>query len=128
MLGFLLNNELRGQPQLGHELHNLKFNSTFIVNAIKLLFQMDACNKIGSVSFCSFHRCCHYFFVAKTFICEQIHIVHQSADRWVSTWQRNFYVQKLSPPFRCCFSPLFTSPTSCTKMLCKQFITKGAML
>lgn len=37
-------------------------SSTSIVNAIKLLFQVDACNKIGSVSFHPFHRCCHCFF------------------------------------------------------------------
>lgn len=126
ILGFLLNNELH--PQLNHGLHNLKFSSTFIINAIKLLFHVDASDKIGSVSFHSFHRCWLFFSVAKNFTCEQIHILQQPADRFISTWQRSFCVQELSSPFRCCFSSLFTSPISCTKMVCKHSVTKGAVL
>lgn len=56
---FFSKNDLHGQPQLSRGLHSLKFSSTFVLNTIKLLFQVDACNRIGSVSFHTFHRCCH---------------------------------------------------------------------
>lgn len=41
--------------------------------------------------------------MANNFPCEQIHILHQSADREVSTWQRSFCVQELSPHLEVAF-------------------------
>lgn len=54
--GFFSKNDLYWQPQLIHRPHNLKFSSTAIVNMRKLLFQVDASNKISFHPFC---RCCH---------------------------------------------------------------------